>query len=331
MGQHIDTAETAAPRRPRVVVGIDGSPGSRAALLQAYLAAARRGAHLVAVAAYSIELYWFGGAPLDVPDVDHIRDDTQRRAEAQLGEIRDEVDVSAVPGIRDVHVDLVVASGPAAHVLVEEARGADLLVVGSRGRGAARSVLLGSVGLHCATHAACPVLVVHTDAVAAATPPRVVVGVDGSDASRAALAAAIEEATSRRADVDVVVSVEVTDYWTDLGSVVVPSLDQIRSELHRRTEHLLTEAAEHRSPGEVMPHTRVVVAEGSAGAVLVQHSRTADLLVVGSRGHGAFRGLLLGSIALECAMHAACPVLVVHPQRARTAAANRTQPALADH
>jgi nucleotide-binding universal stress UspA family protein len=65
--------------------------------------------------------------------------------------------------------------------------------------------------------------------------------------------------------------------------------------------------------------------------VLLQRARSADLLVVGSRGRGAFRGLLLGSVALHCAMHAPCPVLVVHPQVSRSdAAASRAEPAMAD-
>jgi nucleotide-binding universal stress UspA family protein len=333
MSQPIDGAGAASSgRRPRVVVGIDGSPGSRAALVQAYLAAARRGADLEVIAAYTLQLYWFGGAPLDVPNVPVIRDDTERRAQGQLDEIRDEVGVSAVPGIRDVGVELVVAQGAPAHVLVERARDADLLVVGNRGRGAARSALLGSVALHCATHAPCAVLVVHTDAVAVSDPPKVVVGVDGSDASQAALAAAVEEAVSRKAELDAVVSFQITDYWTDLGSVVVPSVDQIHAELRRRTEDLVNAVLDQRPVGAPAPHVRIVVAEGPAGEVLVHSGATADLLVVGSRGHGAFRGLLLGSIALHCAMHAPCPVLVVHPRRDRGAVATaRSQPAPADH
>jgi nucleotide-binding universal stress UspA family protein len=332
MDQSIDAAGAASEgRRPRVVVGLDGSSGSRAALVQAYLAAARRAADLEVVAAYTLELYWFGGAPLDVPDVATIRDDVDRRARAQVDEIRDEVAVSAVPGIRDVGVELLVTQGAAAHVLVERAEGADLLVVGSRGRGAARSALLGSVALHCATHAVCPVLVVHTDTVGVSDPPRVVVGVDGSDAARAALALAIDEAASRGAEVDALVSYQITDYWTDLGSVVVPSTEHIRAALCARTEDLVSSALERRPAGAPVSHVRVVVAEGPAVDVLVHQSRTADLLVVGSRGHGAFRGLLLGSIALQCAMHAPCPVLVVHPGRTRTdVESSRSEAALAD-
>jgi nucleotide-binding universal stress UspA family protein len=332
MSQPIDGAGAASSgRRPRVVVGIDGSPGSRTALLQAYVAAARRGADLEVVAAYTLQLYWFGGVPLDVPNVPLVRDDTERRARAQLDEVRNEIAVSTVPGVGDVGAELVVVQGAPAHVLVERARAADLLVVGSRGRGATRSALLGSVALHCATHAPCAVLVVHPHAESRSDPPRVVVGVDGSDAAQAALAAAVDEAVARGAYVDAVVSFQITDYWTDLGSVVVPSMEQIRAELSRRTQALVDEVLGDRPPGGTVPPVRIHVEEGAAGDVLVHAGAAADLLVVGSRGHGAFRGLLLGSIALHCAMHAPCPVLVVHRRRERDAVGSgRSEPAFAD-
>ena len=67
-------------------------------------------------------------------------------------------------------------------------------------------------------------------------------------------------------------------------------------------------------PGGVDIERRVVV--GAPGAVLVAESREADLLVVGSRGHGGFAGLLLGSVSQQCAHHAACPVVIVPHTRA---------------
>ncbi|PRW76295.1 universal stress protein, partial [Pseudomonas fluorescens] len=78
-----------------------------------------------------------------------------------VAEVRNTPAVSAVPGAAEVRTTVAVQIGPAAQALVDASVGADLLVVGSRGRGAARSALLGSVALHCVTHAACPVIVVH--------------------------------------------------------------------------------------------------------------------------------------------------------------------------
>ena len=80
-----------------------------------------------------------------------------------------------------------------------------------------------------------------------------------------------------------------------------------------------------------LPAIRTEDHVGPAGAMLIDRARTADLLVVGSRGRGAFRGLLLGSVALHCAMHALCPVMVVHAPRSRTAGGTRSEPALATH
>ena len=304
--------------RPRVVVGIDGSPGSREALVHALLAAARRGADLDVVSTYALELYYVGGAPLDVPDVASVRDDQRERARAVVEAVLAEVPVSGVPGIRDVAVTLHVSEGPPAQALLDRADGADLLVVGSRGRGAMRSAVLGSVALHCATHAPCPVVVVHP-APAAAQSPRVLVGIDGSEGSRAALAAAMEEAVRMGAEVEAVASYVPADYWTDLASIAVPSHEQIVEGLQERTRTLVADVlAERGAAGGGTPAVRAEVFQGPAADVLVDRAAEADLLVVGSRGRGAFRGLLLGSVALHCAMHAPCPVMVVHPRRSRS-------------
>lgn len=318
--------------RPRVVVGVDGSPGSRAALTHAFLAAARRGADLEVVTSLGIELYYLGGVPVVVPDVDAIREDSAARAGAMVAEVQDELAVTFAPGVRDLPVSVRTSDLPPALALLAHAEGAALLVVGSRGRGAMRSALLGSVALHCVTHAPCPVEVVHQKPVDDGSHPRVLVGVDGSDSSRAALAAAIDEAVRMGADVEAVASFVPADYWTDLRSIVIPSVEDIRSGLETRTGRLVQEVlAERGAHGDAVPAVRVAVVEGPAAEVLVHRAGPADLLVVGSRGRGAFRGLLLGSVALHCAMHAPCPVLVVHPGPTRTGAEEpRTTPAMAD-
>jgi nucleotide-binding universal stress UspA family protein len=307
--------------RPRVVVGIDGSSGSREALVHALIAAARRGADLDVVSTYSIQLYYVGGAPLDVPNVAAIRDDRRERAQAVIDEVRAEIPVSGVPGIQDVGITLFVEEGPAARSLLERSEGAALLEVGSRGRGAVRSAVLGSVALHCVTHAACPVVVVHPAPVVR-QPPLVVVGIDGSENARAALAAAIDEAVRMGAEVEAVASYVPADYWTELDTIVVPSHEQIVESLQQQTRAMVDEVlAERSAPGDsAVPAVRAEVFQGTAADVLVHRAASADLLVVGSRGRGTFRGLLLGSVALHCAMHAPCPVMVVHPSRSRSTA-----------
>jgi nucleotide-binding universal stress UspA family protein len=315
---------TGAIDRPRVVVGVDGSAGSRAALAHAFLAAARRGADLDVVSSLGMELLYLAGEPVVLPDIASMREDCAARARAMAAEVQDELATTSAPGVRDITVTVTASEAPAAHALLDRAEGAALLVVGSRGRGAMRSALLGSVALHCVTHAPCPVQVVHSPLVGDGSPTRVLVGVDGSDSSRAALVAAMEEAVSLGADVEAVASFAPADYWTDLSSIVIPSIEDIRAGLRARTDLVVQDVlAERRDRGDPVPPVRIEVVEGPAPEVLEHRARPGDLLVVGSRGRGAFRGLLLGSVALHCAMHAPCAVLVVHPQPGRRASGDR--------
>jgi nucleotide-binding universal stress UspA family protein len=134
-----------------VVVGVDGSPGSVAALRVAIEEAKLRSTNVVAVTAWhpptaGYETKWVA-AQLDEATF-------REGATAMLEGTLAEVDTSGV------EIRAFVAHGPAAEVLVEQARDADLLVVGSRGLGGFRGLLLGSVGQHCSQHATCPVLIV---------------------------------------------------------------------------------------------------------------------------------------------------------------------------
>ncbi|MCZ2860509.1 universal stress protein [Blastococcus sp. VKM Ac-2987] len=300
--------------RPRVVVGVDGSPDGRAALIEALLAAARLGADVEVATSYALPVGDPGAGALAVPDAPGIRAATESQARALLDEVRAEVAVSAVPGVRDVGIRLVVSAEPAAPLLVQLSAGAELLVVGSRGRGAVRSVLLGSVALQCVTHAACPVLVVHPP-VGISDPPRVVVGVDGSDVSRAALAVALDEAARRGAELEVVAAFASIDHWAGPEAVALPPADELRRDLQAATEQVVADVLAERARAGADPvrAVRTVVVEDAAGAGLVARARAADVLVVGSRGRGTLRGLLLGSVSLHCVMHGRCPVLVVRP------------------
>ena len=137
----------------RIVVGLDGSSGSRAALTWALEHAATSGADLVAVMAYDSGVAWIDvGSEYQEPMMKEAR----RQAERRLREVLAE----SVPADCDVRVDAVVVVGPAADVLVETAADADLLVVGSRGRGGFAGLLLGSVSQRCVERAPCPVVVV---------------------------------------------------------------------------------------------------------------------------------------------------------------------------
>jgi nucleotide-binding universal stress UspA family protein len=150
--------------------------------------------------------------------------------------------------------------------------------------------------------------------------PAVVVGVDGSTGAKAALRWALGEARLRNSPLRTVHawtfgyiggSVEGYPYWGgSLGSYTSLGVDL--NDLHRAAEDLL-----ERAIADVGDETKGIeierqVIQGSAAEVLVQAASPADLLVVGSRGHGGFTGLLLGSVSQQCVHHAQCPVVVVH-------------------
>jgi nucleotide-binding universal stress UspA family protein len=134
----------------RIIVGVDGSPGAEAALAFALEEARLRGATVTAVFAWTVPL-----AP-DVPTglIPGLLSDFRTDAETILA------DAAARADTRGVEVERLVVEGPAGRALVEAAEGADLLVVGSRGRGGFKGLLLGSIGQQCAQHAPCPVVIV---------------------------------------------------------------------------------------------------------------------------------------------------------------------------
>jgi nucleotide-binding universal stress UspA family protein len=181
------------------------------------------------------------------------------------------------------------------------------------------------VALHCVTAAGCPVVVVHPaaapPAAAEAVPaaPRVVVGLDDSDSSDAALVHAVELAVELGAEVEAVVAVQLPAYWGELDVVVPVPLDEVRARAMSRAGDLVAEVL----GGDDRVPVRVVDEVGPAAAVLLQRSAGAALLVVGSRSRSRLPGMLLGSVALHCVVHAPCPVMVVHPaatERRRTTA-----------
>ncbi|MCZ2812062.1 MULTISPECIES: universal stress protein [unclassified Modestobacter] len=308
--KHTDRPEGSGivPRQPRVVVGVDGSAGARAALVWALGTAARTGAALEVVSAFPIDFYWTDPYLLDRGRIEALRSDTEARTRELVEAVRRELTVASVPGSPSVVVEVVVVPGAAAEHLVRIADGASLLVVGSRGRGGVRSTLLGSVALHCSTHAACPVVVVHPSEVTS-TRPRVVVGVDGSVASRAALVEAVATAARSGAEVEAVAAFQLPNYWSEMSVVLGESLPELQHAVRRRAEDEVAEVL----GDQPVVSARVVTVEGPVGDALVQRAAGAELLVVGSRSRNRLPGMVLGSAALHCVVNARCPVMVVHP------------------
>jgi nucleotide-binding universal stress UspA family protein len=135
----------------------------------------------------------------------------------------------------------------------------------------------------------------------------IVVGVDGSEPSKDALRWAARQAELTGAELRVVMSWELPaiSYWA-----VMPQEWDIEEATRQAVEETVSETLGD-SPA-IQPS--VVVVRGSAAPVLLAQARDADLLVVGSRGHGGFTGMLIGSVSEHCVSHAHCPVVVVrHP------------------
>jgi nucleotide-binding universal stress UspA family protein len=148
-----------------IVVGVDGSPGGDAALRWALAEARLRGSRLRVVHAYAEPPallteggYGVGGVPapsVPVADVEPLRQAAEEQARGLIDQALRRVDGQ---GDR-VEIEVTPAQGPPARTLIESAQGADLLVVGSRGRGGFLGLLLGSVSQQCAQHPPCPVVI----------------------------------------------------------------------------------------------------------------------------------------------------------------------------
>jgi nucleotide-binding universal stress UspA family protein len=206
---------------------------------------------------------------------------------------------------RGEEVAAAIVDGRATDVLVAESAGAQTLVIGATGHGRALAALNGSVSQHLARHAACPVVVVRE--VAEPDSRRVVVGVDGSEPSLSALEFALHYAGRRTLRLDVIY---VREHWQAFAfEYPTVRVAELQHELLAEDERVLKAIAEvvARHPGV---DTGVQERDGSTRAVLIEASRSAQLVVVGSRGHGAFAGLLLGSVSSAVLHRARCPVAV---------------------
>lgn len=287
----------------RTVVGVDGSPGARAALEWALADAARRGTPLEVISSFPIQLYLSDPFLLDEGQLEAVRVDTLERARAQVEEVRSET------GLTDVPVEVLAVAGPPAPMLLAASEDAAMLVVGSRGRGAVKSLVLGSVALSSVTHARVPIVVVRPTpdaSEASGASPTVVVGLDGSTASSRALERAAREAQLLGAEVRAVAAYSAAGYWSDAYAVVLPAPEQLAEEVRASAERQVAAA---QLPDGVP--VRIECVEGPPGDVLVDAAREARLLVVGGHGQGAVRGLLMGSVALHCVLAGPCPVMVV--------------------
>ena len=193
--------------------------------------------------------------------------------------------------------------GFAAHALVEASRHAELVVVGRRGTGGFPHELIGPKAVQVAHHAVSPVAVVPDQWMGDGR--GVVVGVDGSDHAATALRWAHAEAQRRSTELTAMLMWGLFDqHHMDAGASFDPAYcaDDAREAL----EHAVLVAL-----GRDESDVQTSVVNDLPARGLVEASRTAELLVVGARGLGGFRNLLLGSVSHRCLTHSACPTVVV--------------------
>jgi nucleotide-binding universal stress UspA family protein len=278
-----------------IVVGYDGSAGAAAAVDWAMPEADRT--HTPVVLGYAFE---WPIVPATISAGSTNWPDAVARQEAEtMVQTAAKAAAEAHPGVA---VTGTLLDGPAAVTLWEQSRHAALVVLGNRGHGGFADLLAGSTSVAVTTHAHCPVVVVRGEDRPADAP--VLVGVDGSAGSLLALRYAFEQASDRR------VPLRVIRTWTaPAARWSTPDFDpeDITASERAMLEALLFGWREKYPDVAV---TTDVVADNASRA-LIEASRDARLVVVGSRGRGGFRGLLLGSVSQQLLYHSHCPVAVI--------------------
>jgi len=303
-----DNREVAMIHKP-IVVGFDGSSGSREALEWALDAARLRGVAveimfaLDSATALVVPMYGYGGPSEEV---------LIKEAETILADGL----AYAKSNAPTVPVSTTLKQGSAVRALIAAGQHASVAVVGTRGLGTFSELLLGSTSVQLAAHGTCPTVVVRPatkEGYSGAQAGRVVVGIDGSGLAKQALGLGLAEASLRGVGLTAVCAWDVP--YLDLTGGRVGSMpsDLIASE-DQEVRAMLGEIVagwQERYPD--VDIRREVVASKPVDA-LVDASRGAELLVVGSRGRGGFKALLLGSVSHAVLHHAQCTTAIVHPR-----------------
>ncbi|MBL0887765.1 universal stress protein [Myceligenerans indicum] len=278
-----------------VVVGVDGSPESLAALDWAAAAADRHTAQLTVLSMYETARDPLPGVQVELKDLRVSAEQALHRAEGRLGGRR--------PGGHAA--EFAVTAAAPARVLVQRSQTADLVVVGRRGLGTVSRALLGSVSSTVVARAHGPVVVVPYEA-GTGNPRRVVVGVDMPYDADLILEHAFAEAESCGCALDVVRALDV--------SLLGDALREYES--YGMTQRAATQEGleqEVRTWSEKFPTVSAALAVrgGPAASVLVRGTTSDDLLVVGGRRHNRVAGRILGSVTDRVVREATCPIMVV--------------------
>jgi nucleotide-binding universal stress UspA family protein len=273
-----------------ILAGYDGSLGSERALSWAAREARSRGVVLTVCVA------WAPRFPVLPGEAGAAYDLVRRSGERIMANgLRHAQGIMGPASIRSL-----LAEESAAAVLCEFSRGADMVVVGSRGHGGVAGLLLGSVSSQVAAHAHGRVVVVrgHWRQAGGYAPGPIVVGADGSAASRVAVDFAFEEAALR--DAPLLAVCALADAPAGLGGAQ-----------ERRDAFEAAITLWEKEHSEVTCLRQVSV--GGARDALLTAAQDAQMLIVGGRGRGGVQGMMLGSVSRAVLDHAPCPVGVVRP------------------
>ncbi|RSM64256.1 universal stress protein [Actinoplanes sp. ATCC 53533] len=280
----------------KIIVGYDHSPEARLAARWALDEASRTGALIEFFYAYEWPTWAPAASTIPAPAV-WPDGETDRAIKGMLNDAVTAAKLSH-PTVR---TSISIVNAAAALTLIDRSAEASLIVLGAQGHSAVTG-LLGSISVAVSAHSRCPVVVVRGHA--APTDP-VVVGVDDSPGAQAALGFAFAQAAERD------VAVHVVQAWSRPAGAWETRPDVVEGAI--ADQHISLDAhvtAMHDRYPQVKVTTDVVVEHPAAA--LVRASTAAQLLVVGSRGRGALRGMFLGSVSQHVLRHSACTVAVVH-------------------
>ncbi|MGW4351911.1 universal stress protein [Nocardia sp. NPDC004582] len=293
-----NTAPQANPN-PAIVVAVDGSAVAYQAVAWAALDAARHGCPLRIVTSICPPV---GPSPTAVLSAENIAW-LESEGERIVGEAT-RIASETLTG-EGVEMSSEVTTEPIIPHLIGLSRHARMMVLGSRGLGAFRRGLLGSVASAVAHHANCPVAVIHSTAAADPVSARqpVLVGVDGTSNSVAAVELAFQEASLRKTGLTAVHA------WSDVTGPYMPiaGWETLEEQEHATFAEEMAGYAE-RYPD--VPVRRILVQDRPVRSLL-DEAEDAQLVVVGSHGRGGFLGMLLGSTS-NALLHAVdCPIIIV--------------------
>jgi nucleotide-binding universal stress UspA family protein len=288
-----------------IIVGVDGSPASNAAVGWAAHDAVIRDIPLTLMHVANPAASTWSQAPL----LDEFAEWQEAEGRSILANALKIAHDTAGNTLR-IPIDTEFRSSATVPTLVDLSNDAKLIVVGTNGRGALARGLLGSVSSGLVRHAHCPVAVIHDEDPLMPHPAQapVLVGIDGSPASELATAIAFDEASRRHVDLIALHA------WSDRETVELPGVDW--SAVKAEEERLLTEALagwQERYPDvTVQKH---LVCDRPARA-LVETSQSAQLVVLGSHGRNALTRTFLGSVSNAVVQSVRVPVIVARPVEA---------------